>query len=108
MMTWLRARVAGATEAQPLEVRADLPGATEYGKVWGAADGRLSIAGPNGVKTVEWSSVPPRAVTWIVEAAVRANPATRPEPQQLRLWAAAFNEEYNLPAPRAPGNRRRF
>jgi hypothetical protein len=108
MMTWLRARVAGATEAQPLEVRADLFGATEYGKVWGAADGRLSIAGPNGVKTVEWSSVPPRAVTWIVEAAVRANPATRPEPQQLRLWAAAFNEEYNLPAPRAPGNRRRF
>lgn len=108
MMTWLRARVAAATEAQPLEIQPDLPGATDYSKVWGAADGRLSIGGPNGVKTVDWSSVPPRAVSWIVEAAVRANPATRPEPQQLRMWATAFNEEYNLPTPRAAGNRRRF
>jgi class 3 adenylate cyclase len=108
MMVWLRARVAAATEDQPLEIRSDLPGNIEYNKVWGAANGRLTIAGPKGVKTIDWSSLPPRAVTWIVDAAVRANPLTRPEAQRLRTWAAAFNDEYNLAAPRAPVNRRRF
>lgn len=108
MMVWLRARVAAATEEQPLEIRPDVPVADEFNKVWGAADGRLVIAGPKGVRTVDWSAVPPRAVAWIVEAAGRANPLTRPEPQRLRMWATAFNEEYNLPAPRSPGNRRRF
>ena len=107
-MIWLRARVAAATEEKPLEIRPDLPAGAEFNKVWGAADGRLVVAGPTGMRTIDWSSVPPRAVTWIVEAAVRANPLTRPEPQRLRMWATAFNEEYNLPAPRAPGNRRRF
>jgi class 3 adenylate cyclase len=108
MMIWLRARVAAATEDRPLEIRSDLPGNIEYTKVWGAANGRLTIAGPTGVKTIDWSSLPPRVVTWIVDAAVRANPLTRPEAQRLRMWAAAFNDEYNLAAPRAPVNRRRF
>lgn len=108
MMIWLRARVAAATEEKPLEIRPDLPAGAEFNKVWGAADGRVVVAGPTGMRTIDWSGVPPRAVTWIVEAAVRANPLTRPEPQRLRMWATAFNEEYNLPAPRAPGNRRRF
>jgi hypothetical protein len=108
MMTWVRAQVAAATEQRPLEIRADVPTAAEYNRVWGAPDGQLVVAGPAGVRTVGWSSVPPRAVTWIVEAAMRTNPRNRPEPQRLRTWVTAFNEEYNLPAPRAPGNRRRF
>jgi class 3 adenylate cyclase len=108
MMTWVRAQVAAATEARPLEIRADVPAAAEFNRVWGASDGQLVVAGPAGVKTIGWSSVPPRAVTWIVEAAGRANPLNRPEPQRFRMWVTAFNEEYNLPTPRAPGNRRRF
>ncbi|HEY7444809.1 MAG TPA: adenylate/guanylate cyclase domain-containing protein [Vicinamibacterales bacterium] len=108
MMTWVRAQVAAATEQRPLEIRDGVPAAAEYDRVWGAPDGQLVVAGPAGVRTVGWSSVPPRAVTWIVEAAGRANPLNRPEPQRFRMWVTAFNEEYNLPTPRAPGNRRRF
>jgi class 3 adenylate cyclase len=108
MMTWVRAQVAAATEERPLEIRADVAAAAEYNKVWGAPDGQLVVAGSAGVRTIRWPSVPPRALTWIAEAAARSNPVNRPEPQRFRMWVTAFNEEYNLPTPRAPGNRRRF